>query len=86
MENWKVSIIIPMYNASKTIIKCLDSVVNQLPINMYEIVIVAYLSDASVVRVALVPGVALCISTAIVVVTGVIPAGRIVTATFPTPA
>lgn len=36
----KISIIIPMYNAEKTILKCLESVVHQLPIDQFEIVIV----------------------------------------------
>lgn len=36
----KVSIIIPMYNAETTIEKCLNSVVNQLPEDKFEIVIV----------------------------------------------
>ncbi|MDO6645484.1 glycosyltransferase family 2 protein [Acinetobacter guillouiae] len=36
----KVSVIIPMYNAEKTILKCLESIVYQLPIDQFEIVIV----------------------------------------------
>ena len=36
----KVSIIIPMYNAEKTIFKCLESVVYQLSISEFEVVIV----------------------------------------------
>lgn len=36
----KISVIIPMYNAEKTIVKCLESVVYQLPVDKYEIVIV----------------------------------------------
>ncbi|MBB6372536.1 glycosyltransferase family 2 protein [Chryseobacterium shigense] len=43
----KVSVIIPMYNAERTIIKCLNSVVNQLPPDDLEIVIV---NDGSVDR------------------------------------
>lgn len=36
----KVSIVIPMYNAEKTILKCLKSVVNQLPKEEFEVIIV----------------------------------------------
>lgn len=36
----KVSIVIPMYNAEETILKCLNSVVNQLPKEDFEVVIV----------------------------------------------
>lgn len=40
MENQLVSIIIPMHNAERTIIKCLNSIVLQLPINEFEVIIV----------------------------------------------
>lgn len=40
MENLLISVIIPMYNAEKTILKCLESVVYQLPVDEFEVVIV----------------------------------------------
>ena len=40
MKNLKISVVIPMYNASKSIIKTLDSVKNQLFDGTYQIVII----------------------------------------------
>ena len=36
----KISVVIPMYNAEKTIVKCLQSVVNQLPKEELEVIVV----------------------------------------------